>query len=177
MVPELARELAIPVTQLRGGRYAPKGWRANPDALRGDGSAAESGVTWLGPTTPAYALCPAVDMRKGFDGLYGLPTQTLGRDVLRGDLFLFAGRDCLRAKPLYFDGTSLCLLHKRLSKGRFAAPCRDAQRTVPETRSRRDYFIAHTWIAPSFQFCWIRYWREPRVILYFEPFAAVLFVP
>ncbi|HMV01083.1 MAG TPA: IS66 family insertion sequence element accessory protein TnpB, partial [Rhodocyclaceae bacterium] len=68
-------------------------------------------------------------MRKGFDGLYGLPTQTLGRDVLRGDLFLFAGRDCLRAKPLYFDGTSLCLLHKRLSKGRFAAPRRDAQRT------------------------------------------------
>ena len=70
----------------------------------------ESGVTWLGPTTPAYALCPAVDMRRGFDGLYGLPTQTLGRDVLRGDLFLFVGRDCLRAKPLYFDGTGLCLL-------------------------------------------------------------------
>ena len=86
-------------------------------------------MTWLGPTTRTYALCPAVDLRKGFDGLYGLPTQTLGRDVLRGDLFLFVGRDCLRAKRLYFDGTGLCLLHKRLSKGRFAAPCRDAQRT------------------------------------------------
>ena len=47
----------------------------------------ESGVTWLGPTTRAYALCAAVDMRKGFDRLYGLATQTLGRDVLRGDLF------------------------------------------------------------------------------------------
>ena len=50
-------------------------------------------MTWLGPTTRAYALCAAVDMRKGFDGLYGLATQTLGRDVLRGDLFLFVGRD------------------------------------------------------------------------------------
>ena len=86
-------------------------------------------MTWLGPTTRAYALCAAVDMRKGFDGLYGLATQTLGRDVLRGDLFLFVGRDCLRAKVLYFDGTGLCLLHKRLSKGRFAAPWRDVQQT------------------------------------------------
>ena len=36
---------------------------------------------------------------------------------------------CTRAKVLYFDGTGLCLLHKRLSKGRFAAPWRDAQDT------------------------------------------------
>jgi len=42
-------------------------------------------VTWLGPTTRAYALCAAVDMRKGFDGLFGLATQALGRDVLRGE--------------------------------------------------------------------------------------------
>ena len=54
-------------------------------------------MTWLGPTTRAYALCAAVDMRKGFDGLFGLATQALGRDVLRGDLFLFVGRDRTQA--------------------------------------------------------------------------------
>lgn len=86
-------------------------------------------MTWLGPTTRAYALCAAVDMRKGFDGLFGLAKQALGRDVLRGDLFLFVGRDRTRAKVLYFDGTGLCLLHKRLSKGRFAAPWRDTAMT------------------------------------------------
>ena len=64
---------------------------------------------------------------KASTGCTALATQTLGRDVLRGDLFLFVGRDCLRAKVLYFDGTGLCLLHKRLSKGRFAVPWRDAQ--------------------------------------------------
>ena len=74
-------------------------------------------VTWLGPTTRAFALCPAVDMRKGFDGLYGLATQTLGRDVLRGDLFLFVGRDCLRAKPFVLRRHGPVSLHKRLSKG------------------------------------------------------------
>ena len=69
----------------------------------------------------AYALAAAVDMRKGFEGLWGLATQKLGRDVLCGDLFLFLGRDRKRAKVLYFDGTGLCVLHKRLSKGRFAS--------------------------------------------------------
>ena len=75
----------------------------------------------LGPTVRVYALAAPVDMRKGFEGLYGLATQQLGRDVLGGDLFLFLGRDRKRAKVLYFDGTGLCVLHKRLSKGRFAA--------------------------------------------------------
>jgi len=75
----------------------------------------------LGPGVRVYALAAAVDMRKGFEGLFGLATQQLGRDVLCGDLFLFLGRDRKRAKVLYFDGTGLCVLHKRLSKGRFAA--------------------------------------------------------
>jgi len=82
----------------------------------------------LGPTVRAYALAAPVDMRKGFEGLYGLATQELGRDVLSGDLFLFVGRDRRRCKVLFFDGTGLCLLHKRLSKGRFAALWRQAEK-------------------------------------------------
>jgi hypothetical protein len=35
----------------------------------------------------AYTL--PIDMRKGFDGLYGLVSTHLGRDPLSGDLFLF----------------------------------------------------------------------------------------
>ena len=79
----------------------------------------------LGPKVRAYALASPVDMRKGFEGLWALATQQLGRQVLGGDLFLFVGRDLRRAKVLYFDGTGLCVLHKRLSKGRFAALWRD----------------------------------------------------
>ena len=81
----------------------------------------------LGPSVRAYALAVPVDMRRGFEGLYGLATQQLGRDVLCGDLFLFVGRDLKRAKVLYFDGTGLCVLHKRLSKGRFAPLWRNSQ--------------------------------------------------
>lgn len=79
----------------------------------------------LGPARRAYAFAAPVDMRKGFEGLWGLCTQRLGRDVLSGDLFVFVGRDRRRAKVLLFDGTGLCLYHKRLLRGRFACLWRD----------------------------------------------------
>jgi transposase len=63
--------------------------------------------------------CP-VDMRKGFDGLYGIVADELGRDPLSGDVFLFVSRNRKRAKTLLWDGTGLCLYAKRLERGRFA---------------------------------------------------------
>lgn len=61
----------------------------------------------------------AVDMRKGYDGLYSLVREGLKRDPLAGDLFVFVGRDRLRAKVLGWDGTGLWIYSKRLEKGRF----------------------------------------------------------
>lgn len=60
------------------------------------------------------------DMRKGFDGLYGLVTEHLKADPLSGDLYLFVSSNRKRAKVLMWDGTGLCLYAKRLEKGRFA---------------------------------------------------------
>ena len=88
---------------------------------------AESALIAQLSTVRVYAMASSVDMRKGFEGLYALATQQMGREVLRGDLFLFVGQTRKRAKVLYFDGTGLCLLHKRLSKGLFAALWRDSQ--------------------------------------------------
>jgi transposase len=81
----------------------------------------------LGPSTRVFALGAAVDMRRGFEGLWALATHQMGHDVLAGDLFLFVGRDRKRCKVLFFDGTGVCLLHKRLSKGLFAALWRQAE--------------------------------------------------
>ena len=69
-----------------------------------------------------YAFTAPVDMRKSYDTLCAVVTQELERDVLEGDVFLFVGRTRKRAKVLYWDGTGLCVLMKRLEKGRFAAP-------------------------------------------------------
>lgn len=66
-----------------------------------------------------FAYQAPVDMRKAFNSLSGLVAE-LGQDVLAGDAFVFMGKSRKRAKVLWFDGTGLCLLAKRLEKGRFA---------------------------------------------------------
>lgn len=72
------------------------------------------------PGRQVFAYVGPVDMRKGYDSLAALVEQDLQRNVLSGDLFLFVARNRVRAKVLVFDGSGLCLLAKRLEKGRFA---------------------------------------------------------
>lgn len=67
-----------------------------------------------------FAYRQPADMRKGFDGLYGLVVAHMGRDPLSGEMYLFVSGNRRRAKVLLWDGTGLCLYSKRLEKGRFA---------------------------------------------------------
>lgn len=53
----------------------------------------------------AYAYEEPCDMRKSFDTLAALVRDSMKRDLMTGDLFLFVSRDRRRAKILYFDGT------------------------------------------------------------------------
>jgi transposase len=68
-----------------------------------------------------YAYPEPVDLRKGYDGLYGLVKVGLGRDPLGGDLYLFVSRTRKSCKVLFWDGTGLCLFAKRLERSRFAS--------------------------------------------------------
>jgi len=88
-----------------------------------------------------YAYPQAVDLRKGYDGLFGLVKQGLGRDPLSGDLFLFVNERRKGCKVLLWDGTGLCIFQKRLEKGRFAAPWRDDGGVVRLTASELALFI------------------------------------
>jgi transposase len=67
-----------------------------------------------------FAYAQPADLRKGFDGLYGIVVAELGRDPLDGDCFLFVNRARTRAKVLVWDGTGLCIYMKRLEQSRFA---------------------------------------------------------
>lgn len=74
------------------------------------------------------------DMRKSYDTLMALVKTAMGSDIMRGDLFLFVGKDRKRAKVLFFDGTGVCILQKRLSKGRFHDAWRRREITQAELR-------------------------------------------
>jgi transposase len=76
----------------------------------------------LGLATKIYVAVEAVDMRKGFDGLYGLVRDQLGQDPLSGHVFLFSNRTHTRLKALVWDGSGLWVCAKRLEKGRFRWP-------------------------------------------------------
>jgi len=87
--------------------------------------------------------CPhAVDLRKGYDGLFGLVRSSLGGDPLSGDLFLFVNRNRTSCKVLLWDGTGLAIYMKRLDQGRFAALRREGERgPVRLTTSELALFI------------------------------------
>jgi transposase len=84
----------------------------------------------LGPATKIYIAVEGVDMRKGFDGLYGLVRDRLGHDPLSGHLFLFANRGRTRLKVLVWDGSGLWVCAKRLEKGRFRWPAATEDRCL-----------------------------------------------
>lgn len=76
----------------------------------------------LGAATRVYVATGATDMRKSFDGLYGLVRDKLSCDPESGHLFLFANSRRDRMKILFFDGSSLWVCARRMEGGRLRWP-------------------------------------------------------
>ena len=67
-----------------------------------------------------------IDMRKSYDGLYGIVSSDFQRDVREGGLFLFLNRRRDRVKLLWFESGGLVIWMKRLEVGTFHRPVCDA---------------------------------------------------
>lgn len=76
----------------------------------------------LGPAAKVCLALGATDMRKGFDGLYGLVRDRLICEPTSGHLFLFCNARRNRLKILYWDSTGLWICAKRLEQGPFSWP-------------------------------------------------------
>lgn len=91
-------------------------------------------------------------MRKGFEGLSALVREALGKDPLSGSLFLFSNRRRTHAKILWFDGSGLCVLAKRLERGRFAALWEHTSRTtLPLKKSELELFLEGSHLIARYQ--------------------------
>jgi len=85
-------------------------------------------VFGFGPATRIYVAAGATDMRKNFNGLYGLVRDHLGCDPESGHVFVFTNARRNRLKLLVYDGSGLWVCAKKLDGGRFRWP--DADSTV-----------------------------------------------
>jgi transposase len=63
-----------------------------------------------------------VDFRKQADGLAALVSQALAADPFCGAIYVFRSKRADRVKLLWWDGTGICLMTKRLEGAAFRWP-------------------------------------------------------
>jgi len=93
------------------------------------GSPLQRAYTWLEPDEGKLS-CPVLRggsvsndaLLPDFHGLCAQVQTVLERQPLSGHVFVFRGRRGDIVKVLWFDGDGLCLLAKRLERGRFVWP-------------------------------------------------------
>ena len=72
--------------------------------------------------TRVWLAAGVTDMRRGMDSLAAQVQTTLQQSPFSGHVFAFRGRRGDMVKLLWFDGDGICLLAKRLERGRFVWP-------------------------------------------------------
>lgn len=60
-----------------------------------------------------------IDMRSGFERLHYFAKEKMKAEVNQGHVYLFFGKNRGRIKAIYYDGTGLVLVSKRIERGSF----------------------------------------------------------
>ena len=78
----------------------------------------------IGPASGTRVMVATrpVDFRKGPDALAALVSADYGGDPYSGVIYVFRAKRADRIKLIWWDGTGLCLMAKRLESGRFTWP-------------------------------------------------------
>jgi len=82
-------------------------------------------VIGLPSGTRVWLAAGVTDMRAGFNSLAAKVQTVLERGPLCGDVFVFRGKRGDLLKVLWWSGDGMCLLMKRLEKGRSIWPQAD----------------------------------------------------
>ena len=70
--------------------------------------------------TKIFVCKEPTDMRSSYDSLFNRARTVLEKDPFSGHLFLFVNRVRTSCKCLYYDGTGLVIISKRLERGLFS---------------------------------------------------------
>lgn len=78
----------------------------------------------IGPsgTVRVMVATQPVDFRKGAEGLAALVRETMGTDPFSGAIYVFRAKRADRIKLVFWDGTGVVLVAKRLEGGEFRWP-------------------------------------------------------
>ncbi len=78
----------------------------------------------IGPTGAVRVMIATrpVDFRKGADGLAALVREAMGADPFSGAVYVFRAKRADRVKLIFWDGTGVVLVAKRLEEGEFRWP-------------------------------------------------------
>ena len=74
----------------------------------------------LNRRTKIFVCKEPTDMRSSYDSLFAKAKSILNKDPFSGHIFLFINKHRSSIKCLYYDGTGLVLIAKRLEKGLFS---------------------------------------------------------
>jgi transposase len=108
--------------------------------------------------TRIWLAAGITDMRRGFHGLSAQLQTVLEQEPYSGHVFLFRGRRGDLIKLLWFDGDGLCLLQKRLERGRFIWP-QATSGTVSLSRAQLSMLLEGIdWRRPD------RTWQPPMAV-------------
>lgn len=66
-----------------------------------------------------FVYSSAIDMRAGFERLAYFVREHLRGQIDQGHVYLFFGKNRRRLKAIYFDGSGLVLVSKRIERGNF----------------------------------------------------------
>jgi transposase len=78
----------------------------------------------IGPSGNVRVLVATkpVDFRKGAEGLAALVRETMRTDPFSGVVYVFRAKRADRVKLIFWDGTGVVLVAKRLENGKFRWP-------------------------------------------------------
>lgn len=112
--------------------------RALPQMFKG------SSVLAINGSARIFVCHQPIDLRKGFQGLSVIVTDTLEEELLSNAYFAFINKGRDRIKILYFDGDGLAIWQKRLEKGRYPK-----QKQTCPLMNRRSFLMLMEGVVPK----------------------------